>query len=386
MVAAIAAIACSVNVAAAQAPSPSVAGTWAVTFTSPPCVQGCAQTYTYTETSPGTYTYANGLGWYTTDVPITGSSATVWICGNGGTYSQADEGACPAASGYWIVSETFNLHPAPGRPETAKGTVIQHNPDGTIGTDGGPFTATGPAPSHEYVLSGTITKGCGGSCGSRPKRIAGVTVRAEESTGASASATTNRKGAYKLRVTKGDWTVTPSRASYRFSPPHRRVHMTKSVSGVDFVGCGRAGDEQASVSDASTGAVTPGLYENKKSIPEDESPCAKEFFEVTIKKDGNLEASWDAGLALPRDPLMVKSKIFKFVKKGPLPVNTPIRLSAETSDTNSAEVTITIPSDAPARVLLNNALAKWKVLGDLYEGKINLKAPNHALTYELAPR
>ena len=209
-----------------------------------------------------------------------------------------------------------------------------------------------------------------------------MTVTAQESTGESASATTNRKGAYKLHVTKGDWTVTPTRTSYHFSPPDRRVDVTKSVSGVNFLGCGRSADEQASVSDAGTAAVTPGLYENKKSIPEDES-CAKEFFEVRIKKDGNLEASWDAALALPRDPLKLQSKIFKFEKKGPLPLNTPIRLSAPASDTYSAEVTITIPDDAPAHVLLNNALANWTVFGDLYQAKINLTPPNHALTYDL---
>ena len=224
MVAAIAALACAVNVAAAQAASPSVAGTWAVTFTSPPCVQGCAQTYTYTETSPGIYTYANGLGWYTTDVPITGSSATVWICGNGGTYSQADEGACPAASGYWIVSETFNLHPAPGRPETAKGTVIQHNPDGTIGTDGGPFTATGPAPEpHRVTITGHVS-------GSDGKPYDGLKVEAVDD-GDETTARTDPEGVFVLRdVESGPVVIRLVSVGCRATVARETVNAQRSIT------------------------------------------------------------------------------------------------------------------------------------------------------------
>ncbi len=354
---------------AQASPDPSLVGEWDVTSScsGSPCGDTLDISIGGQSSDPACsaneYCITTGSGFYGEDVSVTPNGAGTW------TYT------CDGCTG----SEDIDVH---FKGPTFSGTATPVAPDGTK-SGPIPYSGTcGNCAAPPYTLSGTITKGCGGSCPSRPTRIAGVTVTAQESTGESASATTNRKGAYKLHVTKGDWTVTPTRTSYHFSPPDRRVDVTKSVSGVNFLGCGRSADEQASVSDAGTAAVTPGLYENKKSIPEDES-CAKEFFEVRIKKDGNLEASWDAALALPRDPLKLQSKIFKFEKKGPLPLNTPIRLSAPASDTYSAEVTITIPDDAPAHVLLNNALANWTVFGDLYQAKINLTPPNHALTYDL---
>ena len=79
-----------------------LAGNWALTETwdGVPVDAGHIQTatYTFTETSLGIYSVSNGAGWTTTDVPISGSSFTLWTCGNGGSYSDQDKSACPCAA------------------------------------------------------------------------------------------------------------------------------------------------------------------------------------------------------------------------------------------------------------------------------------------------
>jgi hypothetical protein len=234
------------SAAGAQTASSNVAGTWELTFTSPPCVQGCSETDTLTETSPGMYTFANGLGWYTTDVPISGSSASIWVCGNGGTYSQADEGACPTGSGHWTYSETFDLNSAPGSPETATGTVTQYASDGSIGGNGGPFTAVGPAPANpDYTVSGTVTdKVCGGDGCTYPGDSGEtVLVSGTDSSGNAVSETdvSAADGSWSVDVPAGSYTAGPSEDGTTFGPPgfdpkSQSVSVSdQDVNGVDFV-------------------------------------------------------------------------------------------------------------------------------------------------------
>ena len=100
---------CAVLIFASRAPAsssmvPSIAGTWTVMNPSPPCVQGCSGTWQFVQTGPDLYSMSNGVGWTTTNVPISGNSMTatmhLWECGEGGTFSQADESACPSTSGH----------------------------------------------------------------------------------------------------------------------------------------------------------------------------------------------------------------------------------------------------------------------------------------------
>jgi hypothetical protein len=226
----------------------NVAGTWNLTYTSPPCVQGCSETDTLTETSPGLYTWTNNLGWYTTDVPISGSSATIWVCGNGGTYSQADEGACPTASGHWIYSEAFNLNPAPGDPTTVTGTNTNYSSDGSVVDGvGGPFTGTGSvAVTQDYTVSGTLTdKVCGSTgCTYPPNRGTTVLITGTDDNGNSVSETdeSDTDGSWSVTVPAGSYTAGPTTQDGStfgpagFSPATQSVAVsTQDVTGVDFV-------------------------------------------------------------------------------------------------------------------------------------------------------
>ncbi len=123
-------------------------------------------------------------------------------------------------------------------------------------------------------------------------------------------------------------------------------------------------------------AVTPGLYQHKQSIPEDES-CGKEFFEVRIKKDGTHEAFG----TLPyryREPLKLRQDFHSFEKKDCFPRPDGWRAGSWTCSRRVPSVL-----RAAAHPLLGDALANWTVFGDLYQAKINLTHPNHALTYDL---
>ena len=106
------------------------------------------QTDTLTRTGPGLYTYSNGDGWFTTNVPISGSSAMIWICGNGGTYSQADQSACPISrTGQWHEHWHFDTNVPAGKPYTASGDYKGIEGDGKTIAAEGTFTAVGPIPA-----------------------------------------------------------------------------------------------------------------------------------------------------------------------------------------------------------------------------------------------
>lgn len=233
--------------ATASGTGTSVAGTWNITYTSPPCVQGCSETDTLTETSPGMYTWTNNLGWYTTDVPISGSSATIWVCGNGGTYSQADEGACPTGSGHWIYSEAFDLNPAPGDPTTVTGTNTNYSSDGSVNAGvGGPFTGTGPTPvTQDYTVSGTVSSEVCGSSGCTYPGDGGVTVLVtgtdSDGNAVNTTAVSAADGWWSASVPAGSYTAGPSQNGTMFGPPgfippsQAVTVSTQDVTGVDFV-------------------------------------------------------------------------------------------------------------------------------------------------------
>lgn len=131
--------------------------------------QHTTQTDTLTRTGPGLYTYSNGLGWWTTNVPISGSSATIWICGNGGTYSQADQAACPvSAHGQWHEHWHFDTNVPPGHPYTATGDYIGVLGNGTVFRQG-TFKAVGPTPAScslkgVRLAGGVVSAGASPSC------------------------------------------------------------------------------------------------------------------------------------------------------------------------------------------------------------------------------
>jgi hypothetical protein len=149
--------------AAGSSQLPDLSGTWSLVEhwdnaprSSP--YYAVAATYPFVRTGPDTYTVSNGAGWTTTDVTIAGDSATIWTCGNGGTYSQKDRAACPTASGYWTESWKFDL--TSGADYTATGTGQEHLGNGsTTGEHSITFVATGPArPAASLSVAVSVAK------------------------------------------------------------------------------------------------------------------------------------------------------------------------------------------------------------------------------------
>ncbi len=93
-----------------------------------------------------------------------------------------------------------------------------------------------------FAIRGTVRKHCV-LCNSVDP-LPGVTVAAKGKK--HASATTDSKGRYEIDVPKGEYSVVPSLADYKFQPKQRKVTVKKqNVGGVDFEGC-NAGDALAS--------------------------------------------------------------------------------------------------------------------------------------------
>ena len=143
--------------AAADQSEPSPTGVWSLTdeFDNVPSSSPYYIGYDsvmFAPTAPDTYTVtigsANGGG--TSNVPASGSSFTLWTCGasaSGAIYSETDEGACPASSGYFIESWQFDYST---NPYTASGSFQQYGAGGsTAGMQYGTFTAVGPAATRE---------------------------------------------------------------------------------------------------------------------------------------------------------------------------------------------------------------------------------------------
>ena len=120
---------------------PSIAGTWNVQSTGGP------STWTFVQTGPNLYTFSNGVGWWTTNVPISGNSSSatmvLWECGEGGTFSQADEAACPSTSGHCTDNFQFTF------PKTGNETLTgQYS---CTGATPGTQTGTGPPVSVQAL-------------------------------------------------------------------------------------------------------------------------------------------------------------------------------------------------------------------------------------------
>lgn len=155
---------------AQASPDPSLVGEWDVSSScsgSP-----CGDTLDFSiggqssdpACSANEYCITTASGFYAEDVSVTPNGAGTW------TYT------CDGCTG----SEDIDVH---FKGPTFRGSATPVAPDGT---KSGPIPYSGTCGNcvvPPYTLSGTITKRCGGSCGSRPKGIAGVTVTAKESTG-----------------------------------------------------------------------------------------------------------------------------------------------------------------------------------------------------------
>jgi hypothetical protein len=253
--------------------TPNLSGTWHlvehwknVPTTSPYYVQDA--TYTFTRTAPNTYSINNGAGWTTTNVPISGDSFTEWTCGNGGTYSQTNEAACPATSGYWL--NRWRLTFKAGSPDKATGTFDSYLPGQPAGSYGyGTFTATGPPQrcggasaaamhvstpgptatiagcSQKVVLSGAVMQRLcfvrnGKFCTFEEVPIHEAGVRAVGPRG-TYTTKTDGKGRYSFKLRRGRYTVTLARYSTDINDPAEHVVNLKSdQSGVNFVRCDRS--------------------------------------------------------------------------------------------------------------------------------------------------
>jgi len=230
----------------------NLAGTWSIVFTSPPCVQGCGDTWTFTQTAANTYTIGNAELFFVTNVAIStsGSGASVGTCWTSPSRDNADcpGGDAPGAD-YFIVPMTFS-YPA-GGPNTVQGTVSEYTSDGTpvAGEQGLPYTGTQVSCtggcSSTYTVSGTVTsKVCGASGCTHPgDRGVTVLVTGTDSDGnaVSRTAASAADGSWSLTVPAGSYTAGPSQDGTTFGPPgfdpsSQAVTVgTQDVTGVDFV-------------------------------------------------------------------------------------------------------------------------------------------------------
>ena len=222
---------------------PSIAGTWNVQSTGGP------STWTFVQTGPNLYTFSNGVGWWTTNVPISGNSSSatmvLWECGEGGTFSQADEAACPSTSGHCTDNFQFTF------PKTGNETLTgQYS---CTGATPGTQTGTGPPvpvqalsvdlrPGDSVVLVGDTIRvdvkvtagaaevtGIGLGSGLESSGEAAVTVRPGGLRGFDLAAGASRTFAFEIKGEK------PGRASLRADVTGSSAGQTVSDSAAAVV-------------------------------------------------------------------------------------------------------------------------------------------------------
>jgi hypothetical protein len=249
----------SVNVATAQAASiPSVAGSWTVAETNTlyygtPCTSNCyspdADTYTFTQTAPNTYSISNASGFETTGVTIAASASgasasTCWIGSamSGGVDNSGCPGdglvSCPSCS-YFEVPMNFSF-PA-GGPNTITGTIDEYSYDGdlqsswTYTATQTSCTAAGGCGAEDYTVSGTLTrKTCtADGCTSDPASGVTVAVTSNDGGGISTSGVSDAEGDWSVDVPDGGYTVTPHGAGWDPASADETV-SDSDVDDVDF--------------------------------------------------------------------------------------------------------------------------------------------------------
>jgi hypothetical protein len=163
---------------------PDLTGDWDVTFTSPPCVQGCSDTWTFTESATNTYDIANGEGFHSLGVVVSGgaSAASAQSCWTAPPVANSNcPGGRSAGAGYTTVTMNF-VFPSNGQWKIT-GDISEFTPNGTplppvlpyVATmthggckvggsrDGGPLLrpATLLASSETNPRAKTAASGCG---------------------------------------------------------------------------------------------------------------------------------------------------------------------------------------------------------------------------------
>ncbi len=178
-----------------------LAGTWSIVFASPPCVQGCGDTWTFTQTAANTYTIGNAENFSVTNVAIStsGSGASVGTCWTAPSRDNADcpGGDAPGAD-YFIVPMSFS-YPT-GGPNTVRGTVSEYSSDGT------------PVPGEQDLPYTGTQVSCAGGCTTQSR--ASATTVACASTG---SATGTLDCTATVADTTGDGTLATPTGTVNFS-------------------------------------------------------------------------------------------------------------------------------------------------------------------------